>query len=109
MYEHMSNTCRKSLKRQFDFSVPELDQMEKFMSENMDKTASEILDVLMKDERLNDKQKVIVSYTLGATIGSENALQDVEKNIAQDIEKNMMQNLEVGNTILQNMKIGQGG
>ncbi len=94
MYECMSNTCRKSLRRQFDFSMPELDQMEEFMLENMDKTTKEVLDILMDDDHLNDRQKVIVSYTLGATMGSDDALPNMSK---------------INSIIIENMKIGQGG
>ncbi len=103
MYEQMGNACRKSLKRQFDFSRSELDQMEKFISDNMDKTAKEILDMLMEDASLNDKQKVIVSYTLGASIGSEDTLQNMKKNTIQNVER---MNHDMLST---NIRIGQGG
>ncbi len=103
MYEQMGNACRKSLKRRFDFSKSELDQMEKFISDNMDKTAKEILNMLMEDTNLNDKQKVIVSYTLGASIGSEDTLQNMKKNTIQNVEK---MNHDMLST---NIRIGQGG
>ena len=96
MYENMSDDCKRSLKRQFDFSLLELDQMEKFISENMDKTAKEILENLMDDDDLNHKQKVIVSYTLGASVGAESARQDIE-SIRTTRAESMA------------MKIGQGG
>jgi hypothetical protein len=97
MYQKMSDECKKSLKRQFDFSLLELDQMEKFIADNMGKSAKDILDTLMKDEDLNDGQKVIVSYTLGASVGAETAIQDLEKSKIVNVDP------------IVNMQIGQGG
>jgi hypothetical protein len=97
MYQKMSDECRRSLKRQFDFSVSELDQMEKFIASNINKTAVDILDTLMKNADLNDRQKVMVSYTLGASVGAEGIMQELEES----------QMAKVDPTI--NMKIGQGG
>jgi len=97
MYHKMSGACKKSLKRQFDFSVSELDQIENFIYNNMGKTAKEILEILMEDEILSDRQKVMVSYTLGASVGAESAIQDLEKIHAKKVEPMM------------NISIGQGG
>jgi hypothetical protein len=97
MYQKMSEECRRSLKRQFDFSVSELDHMEKFMAENIDKPAADILNVLMEDIDLNDRQKVIVSYTLGASVGAEGVMKDLEESKITKLDS------------LINIRIGQGG
>ena len=78
MYQKMSSVCKKTLKRQFGFSIVELDQIEKFMSDNIGSTAREIIDTLMRDEYLNDRQKVMISYTIGASVGAENKMQSDE-------------------------------
>lgn len=97
MYQKMSNTCRKSLKNQFDFSVPELNEIESFISNNIDKTAIEIIENLMKDSNLNDRQKVMISYTLGSSVGAESVIQDLEKISAKKVDP------------ITNIRIGQGG
>jgi len=78
MYQKMSSVCKKSLKKQFGFSTIELDQIEKFMSDNMGGTAREIIDTLMRDEYLDDRQKVMISYTIGASVGAESKIQSNE-------------------------------
>jgi uncharacterized membrane protein YoaK (UPF0700 family) len=97
MYHRMSEECKKSLKRQFDFSALELDQMEKFMTGNTNKPVTDILDTLMKNVDLNDRQKVIVSYTLGASVGAEAVMQDLEESNMTKVDP------------MLNIKIGQGG
>jgi hypothetical protein len=97
MYQKMSEECKRSLKRQFDFSMLELDQMESFTADNLSKSAVDILDVLMKSEDLNDKQKVIISYTLGTAVGAESVMQDLEENSMAKVSP------------MLNMQIGQGG
>lgn len=97
MYHKMSMSCKKSLKRQFEFSLLELEQMEKFISRNTEKTAKDLLETLMKDNNLNDRQKVIVSYTIGASVGAEDAKQELED----------IQNIQVASRT--NIRIGQGG
>jgi hypothetical protein len=97
MYNKMSSECRRSLKRQFDFSILELDQIEKFISSNMDKSAADILGTLMENADLNDRQKVMVSYTLGASVGAEGAMQKFEDSQVAKVDQ------------FVNMKIGQGG
>ena len=97
MYQKMSSVCKKSLKKQFGFSTIELDQIEKFISDNMGGTTKEIIDILMRDEYLNDKQKVMISYTIGASVGAENRIQSDED----------MRSMKFGPNI--NVVIGQGG
>ena len=97
MYHKMSGECKENLKSQFDFSMLELEQMEKFMSKNMKKTAKDLLETIMKDNSLNDRQKVIVSYTIGVSVGAEDERQELEN----------FQNMKTESTI--NIRIGQGG
>jgi hypothetical protein len=97
MYQKMSEECKRSLKRQFDFSMSELDQMETFTDDNLHKPAVDILDILMKNDDLNDKQKVIISYTLGTAVGAEGVMQDLEESSMIKVAP------------ILNMRIGQGG
>lgn len=97
MYHKMSEDCKESLKKQFEFSMLELEQMERFMSRNMKKTAKDLLETLMKDDSLNDRQKVIVSYTIGASVGAEDIMQELEN----------IQNMKEESRT--NIRIGQGG
>ncbi len=101
MYQKMSEECKASLRKQFGFSTLELGQMEEFMANNLDnnlsKPVTEILDALMKDVDLNDRQKVMVSYTLGASVGVKSVIQDLEES-----------NIRKVSPIL-NMQVGQGG
>lgn len=97
MYKKMSDECKKSLKRQFDFSMLELEKVEKFITCNMDKSISDILYILMKDVDLNDRQKVLISYTLGASVGAEGVIHDLEENNIAKVDP------------IINIKIGQGG
>lgn len=97
MYQKMSDECKRSLKRQFDCSISELNQMEKFMADNLGKPVSDILSILIKDVDLNDRQKVIVSYTLGAVVGTEGIVQDLEERKMAKIDP------------ILNIRIGQGG
>jgi hypothetical protein len=80
MYQKMSEDCKKSLKRQFDFSASE--------------PAADILDILMKSDDLNDKQKVIISYTLGTAVGAEGVMQDLEESSMAKV--NSMLNIQIG-------------
>jgi hypothetical protein len=97
MYQKMSDECKRSLKRQFDFSISELDQMEKFMEDNLGKPVTDILSILIKDVDLNDRQKVIVSYTLGAVVCTEDVIQVLEERKIAKIDP------------VLNIRIGQGG
>lgn len=97
MYQKMSSDCKKSLKRQFDFSKLELDQIESFISNNMGQPAKEILSNLMDDDNLSDRQKVLVSYILGTSVGVESTKRDIEGINFQSVEP------------IVSMKIGQAG
>lgn len=97
MYQKMNDECKRSLKRQFDFSISELDQMEKFMAGNLNKPAADILGILIKDVDLNGRQKVIISYTLGAAVGAESVMKDLEESNITKVDP------------MINMKLGQGG
>ncbi len=97
MYQRMGVECKKSLKKQFDFSTSELEQIEKFMEDNVSRPVGDILDAVMKDVNLNDRQKVILSYTLGASVGAETAMQDLKRSNAENVGP------------VLNMKLGQGG
>lgn len=97
MYQKMTSDCKKSLKRQFDFSKSELDQIESFISNNMGQPAKDILSNLMDDDNLSDRQKVLVSYILGTSVGVESTRRDFEGINFQKAEP------------IVNMRVGQAG
>lgn len=97
MYQKMGKECKTSLKKQFDFSELELVQMEEFMAGNIDKPVTDILITLMKNVDLNDRQKVVVSYTLGTSVGADTVIQELEESRMVKIDP------------MLNIKIGQGG
>jgi hypothetical protein len=96
MYQKMSDECKKSLKKQFDCSSSELSEMEKFMADNLGKPVTDILNILIKDVDLNDRQKVIVSYTIGGIVGTEGIVQELEER-------------KIKVDPILNIRIGQGG
>lgn len=101
MYQKMNTATRKNLKNQFDFSASELNQIENFISRNMGQSAKDILENLMDDKNLSARQKVLVSYILGTSVGVE--------SIRRDMEEEMSLSSIRDNYIHSNIKIGQGG
>ena len=55
----------------FGFTNSELFQIENFIDEQGGKTAKEILGGLIKNKRLNNKQKIVISYVVGNAVGYE--------------------------------------
>jgi hypothetical protein len=61
----MSESCKSSMTEQFGFKNSELIQIENFMNEQNKKTAKDILESLMSDNKLDDRQKIIIAYVVG--------------------------------------------
>jgi len=61
----MSETCKESITKGFGFDNSELVQIEDFINSQRGKTAKEILDNIIRNKKLNSKQKVIISYLIG--------------------------------------------
>lgn len=74
----MSEICKETMTKEFGFKSSELLQIENFMNEQNQKTAKEILYALIKDKKLDGKQKIIISYIVGT---SAEASRDKEKDI----------------------------
>lgn len=55
----------------FGFTNSELFQIESFIDRQGGKTAKEILDDLIKNKKLNGKQKIVISYVVGNSVGHE--------------------------------------
>lgn len=77
----MSEMCKETMTKEFGFKNSELLQIENFMNEQNKKTAKEILYALVKDKKLDGKQKIIISYIVGT---SAEAIRDKEKDIVID-------------------------
>lgn len=67
----MSELCKETMVREFGFTNSELLAIEYFMNSHAGMTAKEILDSLIKDKKLNDKQKVLISYVVGTSVEAE--------------------------------------
>ena len=67
----ISKTCKITMIEGFGFTNSELFQIESFIDRQGGKTAKEILDDLIKNKALNNKQKIIISYVVGNSVGHE--------------------------------------
>lgn len=65
----MSNLCKDTMIKEFGFVNSELLQIENFMNKQNNKTAKDILYSLIEDKKLNDKQKIVISYIVGNSVG----------------------------------------
>lgn len=71
---YITEEYKKKLKENFNFSDTEVDEIEEFFNENNNKTAGEILDTIEKENTLGKKQIIILSYIVGASVGTHVAL-----------------------------------
>lgn len=77
----MSEQCKEQMINEFGFKNSELLQIENFMNGQNGKTAKEILYAVIKDKKLDSKQKIIISYVVGT---SAEAAREKEKDIVID-------------------------
>lgn len=77
----MSEICKTAMVEGFGFTDSELSQIENFINKQDLKTAKEILDDLIKDKRLDNRQKIIISYIIGNSVAHES-----ERHSAKGIE-----------------------
>ncbi len=82
----MSELCKMSMVEQFGFKNYELVQIENFMNNQNQKTAKEILDTLMQDKKLNNKQKIVVAYIVGNSAREAAIQEELQKGIKKDID-----------------------
>lgn len=82
----MSELCKMSMVEQFGFKSYELVQIENFMNNQNQKTAKEILDTLMQDKKLNNKQKIVVAYIVGNSAREAAIQEELQKGMKKDIE-----------------------
>ena len=82
----MSELCKMSMTEQFGFKNFELVQIENFMNNQNQKSAKEILDTLMQDKKLNNKQKIVVAYIVGNSAREAAIQEESHKGIKKGIE-----------------------
>jgi hypothetical protein len=70
---------------QFGFKSSELVQIENFMNQHNQKTAKEILDYLVQDNKLNNKQKIVTAYIVGNSARDAAIQEDLQKGIIIDV------------------------
>lgn len=82
----MSESCKTSMAEQFGFKSSELVQVENFMNRQNQKTAKEILDSLMRDKELNNKQKIVTAYVVGNSAREAAIQEELQKGIKKYID-----------------------
>lgn len=82
----MSNLCKELLIEAFGFTNLELLDVENFMNNQNQKTAKDILDDLIKDKKLSNKQKIVVAYVVGNSAREAAIQEELQKGIKKDIE-----------------------
>lgn len=83
----MSNLCKELLIEEFGFTNIELLDVENFMNEQNQKTAKGILDSLMQDKKLSDKQKIVIAYVVGNSAREAAIQEDQQKGIIIDMSR----------------------
>lgn len=82
----MSEYCKTSLTEQFGFKSSELVQIENFMNRQNQKTAKDIIDSLVQDKELNDKQKIVTAYVVGNSARQAAIQEELQKGIKKDMD-----------------------
>jgi hypothetical protein len=82
----MSESCKTSMTEQFGFKSSKLVQIENFMNQHNQKTAKDILDSLMQDKKLDNKQKIVIAYVVGNSAREAAIKEDLQKGIKKDID-----------------------
>ena len=83
----MSEFCKTSMAEQFGFKSSELVQIETFMNQQNQKTAKGILDSLMQDKKLSNKQKIVIAYVVGNSAREAAIQEDQQKGIIIDMSR----------------------
>lgn len=83
----MSESCKTSMAEQFDFKSSEIVQIENFMNQQNQKTAKGILDSLMQDKKLSNKQKIVIAYVVGNSAREAAIQEDLQKGIIIDMSR----------------------
>ena len=81
----MSEPCKMSMTEQFGFKNSELVQIENFINNQNQKTAKDILDTLMHNKKLNNKQKIVVAYVIGNSAREAAIQEELQKGIRIDM------------------------
>ncbi len=80
----MSESCKTSMTEQFGFKSSELVQIESFMNQHDKKTAKEVLDSLMQNKKLSNKQKIVIAYVVGNSARETAMQEELQKGIRID-------------------------
>lgn len=81
----MSEHCKMSMVEEFGFENSELVQMENFMNNKKQKTAKDFLDAIMQDEKLSNKQKIVLAYIVGNSARESAIREEQQKGIRIDM------------------------
>lgn len=85
----MSTSCKISMTEQFGFNDSELIQIENFMNQQNQKTAKDILDILMQDKKLSIKQKIVIAYVVGNSAREAAIQEELQKGLRIDMSGNV--------------------
>lgn len=86
----MSEKCKAQLTTIFRFSNDELDGIERFINSINNESAAYILDTLLSDENLNQKQKIVISYIVG------NSVREIFEYEKEMLKKEKFKDMNVG-------------
>lgn len=81
----MSESCKISMTEQFGFKNAELTQIEDFISAQNKKTVKDALDALMQDNKLDNKQKIIIAYVIGNSARDTAIREGLQKGMQIDM------------------------
>jgi hypothetical protein len=80
----MSTSCKMSMAEEFGFKSSELGQIETFMNQQNQKTAKDILDSLVQDKKLSNKQKIVIAYVVGNSAREAAIQEELQKGMRID-------------------------
>jgi phage FluMu protein gp41 len=81
----MSELCKMSLTKEFGFKESELRDIEVFMNDQNQKTTKDVLDALIKNKKLSNKQKILISYGIGNSARESAIREEQQKGITLNI------------------------
>lgn len=81
----ISELSKMSLTKEFGFKESELLGIEDFMNDQNQKTTKDVLDALIENEKLNNKQKIVISYVIGNSARESAIREEKQKGITINI------------------------
>lgn len=81
----ISELSKMSLTKEFGFEESELRAIEDFMNAQNQKTTKDVLDALIENKTLDNKQKIVISYVIGNSARESAIREEKQKGITINI------------------------